>query len=73
MVSIRCFVATLSLYSQVFDREISVVRRTSLSMIEQWWQLSALPRRTLPNKVKQFVLIKSFLWCLYGAEVKCAI
>ena len=42
-------------------------------MVEQWWQLSALPRRTLPNKVKQFVLIKSFLWCLYGAEVKCAI
>ena len=49
--------STLSLYSQAFDRELSVVRRTSLSMVGQWWQLSTLPNKTLPNKVKQFVLM----------------
>ena len=43
------------LYSQVFVRELSVVRCTSLSMVEQWWQLRALLKSTLPNKVKKFV------------------
>ena len=35
-------------------------------MVEQWCQLSALLRRTLPNKVKQFVLIKVF----YGVSTE---
>ena len=73
MLGIRCFVARSASTARFSTEKISVVRCTSLSMVEQWWQLSALPRRTLHNKVKQFVLIKSFLWCLYGAEVKCAI
>ena len=31
------------------------MRRTSLSMVKRWWQLSALLKSMLPNKVKQFV------------------
>ena len=44
------------LYSQLFARELSVERMHEFIHDERrWWQLSALPRSTLPNKVKQFV------------------
>ena len=47
------------MYSQVFVRKPSIVRHTSLFVVERWCQLSVLLKSTLPNKVKQFVPILS--------------